>query len=74
MHVLFSRKKEAHAARTAKEQAVTVNNTKMVLIEVSVLTPWGAVNLRPIPFAAVPDSDEVGLSDMAKMKELRIWR
>ena len=56
------------AARTATGATVTVTH-KTVPIEVSVRTPWGAVNVPPITFAVMPGSDDLVLFDVATMKE-----
>ena len=39
-------------------------------IEVSLRTPWGAVNVPPITFAIMPGSHDVVLFGMATMKAL----
>ena len=57
------------AARTATGATVWVT-LKTVPIEVSVRTPWGAVNVPPITFAVMPGSDDVVLFGVATMKAL----
>ena len=59
----------ARVTRTATGATVSVTH-KTVPIEVSVRTPWGAVNVPPITFAVMPGSDDVGLFGMATMKAL----